>query len=168
MDNLLAFSQEDLFFGENIPTDVRLILQGAIDAYEQTEKAESLLLEALQRAPDQLEVYIALYKFYFYKKRLDDAQRIVQLTLKKAAELGGFPPEWDKLTPRSADWSLATGEERVYLFTLKALAFIRLRLSDLAGAEAILLKLQDLDPQDQVGSSVISGLADGLKEAANG
>jgi hypothetical protein len=42
---------------------------------------------------------------------------------------------------------------------LKALSFIRLRQSDVEGAETILKKLRELDPTDQVGGSVLQELA---------
>lgn len=159
---------EELFFSNNIPDPVRRLLQQAIDTYEETEKSEKLLLEAKRLAPAQLEVYIALYKFYFYKKRLTEAQKIAQATLEKAAEMGGFTADWKQLFPQSAQWTKADSVERVYLYTMKALGFIRLRLLDFAGSEEILNKLQILDPHDQVGGSVILELAANLKETVNG
>ena len=82
--------------------------------------------------------------------------------------MGGFTADWKQLFPQSAQWTKADSVERVYLYTMKALGFIRLRLLDLAGSEEILNKLQILDPHDQVGGSVILELAANLKETVNG
>lgn len=102
--------------------------------------------------PACLPVYFALYKFYFYKFRLDDAEKVALMGLKTAAHQGGFPAEWSHLSPLSANWSLADGPQHFYLFTLKALALIRLRLGKREESLALLEKLQELDPSDSVGS----------------
>lgn len=54
------------------------------------------------------------------------------------------------------------GAQHFYLFTLKALAFIRLRLGRREESLALLGKLRELDPGDSVGSSVIHDLANEL------
>lgn len=102
--------------------------------------------------PACLPVYFALYKFYFYKFRLDDAEKVALMGLKTAASQSGFPAEWSHLSPLSANWSLADGPQHFYLFTLKALALIRLRLGKREESLALLEKLQELDPSDSVGS----------------
>jgi hypothetical protein len=155
---------DDLCFGHGLPVDIKLLLQRATRAYEDTPVAESLLMQARQLAPDALEVGIALYKFYFYKFRLAEAEAIALQTLTRAAELGNFAPDWNALDIHSARWSEPLGVERAYLFTLKALAFINLRLERIADAKAILAKLDELDPMDQVGGSVIRALAERMEE----
>jgi hypothetical protein len=50
------------------------------------------------------------------------------------------------------------------LYTLKALAFIRLRLGLTLDAQLILSTLQQLDPKDLSGASVIMDLAAGVTE----
>ena len=85
-------------------------------------------------------------------------------TLTRAAELAGFNPDWTQLEINSASWSEPLGAERAYLFTLKALVFINLRLERMEKAWAILNKLDELDPMDQVGGSVIRALAERMEE----
>lgn len=162
--NQLLFPKEQVLFAPNIAPEVNALLQSAVHAYDDTERAESLLWQAHELDPDQLEVYIALYKFYFYKYRLDEAQQVTEQALAHAARLGGFPADWQALTPDSANWSVFDGPERIYLYSLKALGFIRLRRMDFEGGEAILNKLTELDPQDCVGGSVLLELAAGLSE----
>jgi hypothetical protein len=159
-----ALLVDDLCFGHGLPVDIKLLLQRATRAYEDTPLAESLLMEARQLAPDALEVGIALYKFYFYKFRLADAEAIALQTLTRAAELGNFAPDWNALDITAANWSEPLGAERAYLFTLKALAFINLRLERTYDAKLILNKLAELDPMDQVGGSVIRALAERMEE----
>ncbi len=164
----LLFPEEGVLFGTQVPPEINALLQQAVAAYEDTERAESLLLEARRRAPRQLEVYIALYKFYFYKFRLEQAETAAGEALIRCAELGGFSQNWRDLTPGGADWRVAEGPPRVYLYTLKALSFIRLRRGDSATAGEILEKLRELDPEDQVGAEVLRDLAAGVEGGEDG
>lgn len=53
----------------------------------------------------------------------------------------------------------------IYLYTLKALAFIKLRQGFTADAQLVLSHLQQLDPEDLSGASVIIDLAAGITES---
>ena len=166
--SLLSFQQDDVLFAQDLPPRVNSHLQQAVVLYQDTERAEQSLWKAHALAPDRLEVYIALYKFYFYKGRLADAERVAYLALDVAAELGGFSANWNELDDSSAIWMPAQGAPRFFMYTLKALAFIRLRRNDANMAREILAKIQQLDPEDQVGASVIADLALGLGEEGHG
>lgn len=150
-----------LFGGEASPVITQL-LQEAAAVYQQTSRAEAILWSAQAIAPACLPVYFALYKFYFYKCRLPDAEKVALTGLVAAARQGGFSPDWAQLSPLSINWRLPDEPQHFYLFTLKALAFIRLRLGKRAESLALLDKLQELDPDDSVGSSVIRDLANEL------
>jgi hypothetical protein len=84
--------------------------------------------------------------------------------LKQSAEVGRFQADWSQLTPTSTDWLSRENPQRLYLYALKALSFIRLRQNDLDSAESILLKLHELDPTDQVGGSVLRQMAEAMRE----
>lgn len=162
---VVAFHEDRVMFGVNIPSPINACLQKAVAAYDDSELAESLLWQAQQMDPNQLEVYVALYKFYFYKNRITEAEAVVLQALEQSAILGGFEADWNQLTPASADWYSMDNPQRLYLYALKALSFIRLRQSDVAGAECVLMKLRELDPTDQVGRSVLQQLASAMKDA---
>lgn len=156
------FPEDTVVFGQQIAPEINECLQHAVRSYARTEEAENWLWTAQRLNPQQLEVYIALYKFYFYKYRLADAERVAQMALTMCAQVGGFSADWTTLTQDSANWMQLSGAERVYLYTLKALAFIRLRQLNFAEGQQILEKLRELDPQDCVGGSVLSAVAAGL------
>ncbi len=149
-----------LFGGEASPVIAQL-LKDAAAAYQQTNRAEAILWSAQAIDPACLPVYFALYKFYFYKFRLEDAEKVALMGLNTAAKLGGFPAEWSRLSFSDANWDSMDGAQHFYLFTLKALAFIRLRMGRRAESLELLVKLLELDPGDSVGSSVIRDLANG-------
>ncbi|ARU32774.1 hypothetical protein CAP31_00265 [Sulfuriferula sp. AH1] len=147
-----------LFGGEASPVIAQL-LHDAAAAYQHTSRAEAILWSAQAINPACLPVYFALYKFYFYKFRLADAEKVALMGLETAARQGGFASDWKQLSPLSVNWGLTDRPQHFYLFTLKALAFIRLRLGQHTDSLALLDKLQELDPGDSVGSSVIRDLA---------
>jgi hypothetical protein len=142
-----------------VPPAVADWLAQAVAAYHNTERAEFLLCTAQALAPDCLPVYFAMYKFYFYKLMLPQAEEVALQALDLAARQGGFSPDWPRLDACSTDWQRVDAPQHFYLFTLKALAFIRLRRGQAEDSQAILAKLQELDPLDTVGASVIRDLA---------
>lgn len=157
--------EERVCFGNGIPEAVNVLLQRAAAHALDFRASERALLDARRLAPLQLEVLVALYKLYFYRGRTAQAQTVVLDALRGAARAGGFDPDWRVLTPASADWQADAGPPRIYLYSLKALAFIRLRLEDHAGASAVLTVLGRLDPDDRVGAGVIRDLAAALEAA---
>jgi tetratricopeptide (TPR) repeat protein len=146
-------------FGGAVPDAADSRLREANAAFADTDRAEALLREAHALAPQCLPVYFALYKFYFYKKRLADAEVAALQGLEAAARQAGIAADWNLLGAQSTAWADTTGPQHFYLFSLKALAFIRLRLGRVQDATALLDKLNELDPQDSVGAAVVRALA---------
>ena len=141
------------------PPEIEKRLQEAASVYHDTARAEGLLRTALDADPDCLGSYFSLYKFYFYKRRLAEAEEVALRALEAAARLGGFPADWRHLDAGSANWVRVDAPQHFYLFTLKALAFMCLRLGKPEESGELLAKLHELDPADSVGASVIRDLA---------
>lgn len=141
------------------PPGIDAHLREAAEVYADTPAAEKILLHALSMDPQCLATHFSLYKFYFYKRLLREAEHVALLGLKAAARQGGFSEDWMQLDATSAAWSRVDGPQHFYLFTLKALAFIRLRLERADEAWQILAKLDEIDPADGTGASVIRDIA---------
>ena len=162
----VAFIEERVLFSPNIPTPVNNLLQAAVAAssVDQSE-AETLFLQAQALDSHCLQTYFALYKFYFFQKRLLDAERIVLQGLEESAKQGGFPNDYHQLVGNLQKWNLYANESSLfYLYTLKALAFIKLRLGFTVEAQLVLSHIRQLDPEDRSGASVIMDLASGVTE----
>jgi len=158
--------EQRVLFSPNIPDAVDYLLQAAVAAssIDQTE-AENLFLQAQALDQHCLQTYFALYKFYFFQKRLADAENMVIAGLEESARQGNFPNDYRYLAANQSKWNLYESEISLfYLYTLKALAFIKLRQGFTADAQVILFHLQQLDPKDLCGSSVILDLATGVCE----
>lgn len=150
--------------GGVLPTAVADDLQKAAASYHQDEVADSFLSQAYARAPDHPAVHIALYRFYFYKNRLEEALKVGERCLAKTAVDLGLPRNWRDIAPdhpvfaRHAE-SYAPAP-RFFLFTLKGCAYLNMRLGYLELGEALLAKLIALDPADRLNGSVLRGVLD--------
>ncbi len=160
-------NMERPLFGGGAPADVTALLDQAMQSYADTERAETLLWQAQRRDMNAVPVYFSLYKFYFYKRDLEKAEVAARMALVAAARADGFPSDWHLLRRESADWADHAAPAHFYLFSLKALAFIRLRRGDAREAAAILDKMAELDPADTVGATVIRTMLEGVIHAAN-
>jgi hypothetical protein len=156
--------EDRVLFSPDVPEAVNQLLQaGVLANHADKPRAEQLFKQAQALDATCLQTYFALYKFYFYQGRLREAEREVLAGLHAAAELGGFHSDYTLLAAQGAD--MYTGDNALfYMYTLKALAFIKLRLDENAEAENILAILRQLDPEDRSGASVIMQLAQALQE----
>ena len=116
------------------------------------------IYRALKDSPDRLDTLTSLYKFYYYRGRLQDAEDVVFQSLVKASRLGRFDNDWNKLDAASTDWSDPRGPGRIYLRSLKMLAAIRERQGLLKDARRILASLGRIDPDHYSGAGVTSEL----------
>jgi hypothetical protein len=162
--NPAAVFEERVLFSPNLPESVNQLLQAAVAAsHSDKALAERLFKQAQQLDSRCLQTHFALYKFYFYQGRLHEAEREVIAGLEEAAQQGNFPGDYRRLA--RGQWNMYSNETSLfYLYTLKALAFIKLRLQQDAEARVILSLLQELDPEDRCGGSVIMSLAAALDE----
>lgn len=160
--------EERVLFSPDVPPAVNILLQAAVSASQCDEtEAERLFIEARQLDCHCLQTYFALYKFYFYRARLGDAERTVLDGLEEAARQGRFPSDYKRLLREKEKWNLYANEiTHFYLYSLKALAFIKLRNGQDLEARVILSVIDELDPEDRSGGSVIGELATALNEEA--
>ncbi|SFK01626.1 hypothetical protein [Methylocapsa palsarum] len=150
---------DDINFGD-VPAKINALLQRGVAAYRSDHNAaERLFQEALAAAPEQLPVYFCLYKIHTYQGDLDKALSVAEDAIKVAAGQAGWSADW-------RDWriDLAQGGDaaRFALYTLKALAFIRLRRNEKGHAVEALQVLETVDPRGLVGWPVVAALADGV------
>jgi len=158
------FDEFPLVKDDAYPIMLQNLLRENLDVYRDIQRTERLLLEARALLPDRLEILIALYKMYAYSYRTEESLALVDEVLERAAAQGGFSADWRQLQRDSAHWSPAQGMARVYLYTLKARGFVLMRKGELPQAIEVLRKLEELDPEDQVGGSVVHQMAKRLQE----
>ena len=151
--DLLDFEAQGLYFEEPDVAGVKEMIATAAENYE-TGDAELPLLKAYFLAPQSLNVLVALNRFYYYQHRLEDA---LQATVKALAVIRpsiGFPEDWRDLQQNhiSDTPPASLTQVRLYLFTLKAVGFLNMRLHNLDVSQGIFEKLVELDSKDRIGA----------------
>lgn len=160
--NAVSYFDEPVLFGPHVSSATNGRLQYAVAArHRDNSEAENVLWEARAEDPTCLPVYFALYKFYANSKKLDRAERAARLALAESSRQAGISAGWDKLDP-VRDRLYASEAGLFYLFSLKALGFIKLRRQHFEEAGEILQHLARLDPEDRCGGSVVRGLAESV------
>lgn len=150
--DLLDFEAKDLYFDRQDAPEVERLIKKAAEDY--SSEAELPLLKAYFLAPESLSVLVALNRFYYYQHRLEDALNATCRALNVVRPMIGFPKDWRDLRPRHIDEApsdLLT-QVRLYLFTLKAIGFLNMRLHKLDLSQSIFEKLVELDRMDRIGA----------------
>lgn len=158
------FEDSPIHDSDVIPLTLQKLLREELNVCDDWQRTEALLLNARRLMPERLEIAVALYKMYAYSDRHKEALQLVDEVLRGAADRGGFQQEWQQLGLGSAAWHGAKGNERLYLYSMKARGFVLLRMGEVEQAANVLHKLAELDPLDQVGGSVVMEIADRLLE----
>lgn len=162
--NLFTGEASDDLFGGEVPPQVKHLVDQARQAAD-AKQALALLWTAQVCAPECPALYYLLYKFYARHADFDQAEQAALKGLEVAASQAGLPDDWRVVDPSMADFQ-SPGPARFWMFTLKALAFIRLRLKDPDSARFYLDKVQELDPLGGSGAGVIDALLRGSASAS--
>ena len=165
--DLLQFEAQDLYFEREDGDEVQTLIKSASEAYAGGD-AELPLLQAYLRAPESLNVLVALNRFYYYQHRLEEALLISEKALGLIRRELDFPEDWrllesSHIVEAPKDWLTRI---RLYLFTLKSIGFLNMRLENLNLSKAIFEKLVDLDSQDRIGAKGLLELVEKRLEAA--
>ena len=170
--DLLAFDQAALYFDEAVDPQVEALIAEAGQSYGDAA-AEALLHKAYFLAPESLLVLVALYRYYFYQHRLEDALIVADRALGVAGRRLGFPAQWSRLHPDILGEAVlkSMGLLRFYLHVLKAAAYINLRLERFQTGKTMLEKLIELDSHDRMGGKalldvVVQAVAARIEETA--
>ncbi len=158
--DFLDFEGEKLYFDDPVSPEVALLLDQASEA-GRGDDAEAPLLRAYFLEPTHLTVLVALYRFYYYKQRYEEALMVADRTLDIAGRQLGLPSDWRHLSMNQLGHGVlvSMGLTRFYLYALKASGFMLLRMSRLTEALERLEKLSEVDPSDQFGAGPLIDLA---------
>ena len=151
--DLLQFEAEELYFDREDSPKVQDLIKLASDHYASGE-AELPLLQAYMRAPESINVLVSLNRFYYYQHRLEEALLISEKALGLIRGSIDFPEDWQTLEMQHIDETpkdLLT-QVRLYLYTLKSIGFLNMRMENLDLSRRIFEKLCALDDKDRIGA----------------
>jgi tetratricopeptide (TPR) repeat protein len=151
--DLLDFEAQGLYFEQPDVAGVEALIATASENYA-SGNAELSLLQAYFLAPESLNVLIALNRFYYYQHRLEEALAATSKALVVIRPGISFPEDWRDLQASHITDAPAAllAKIRMYLFTLKAIGFLNMRLENLDLSQAIFEKLVELDSKDRIGA----------------
>lgn len=166
--DLLDFSEQTLYFDEPLDKQAMTYIEQAASEYGNSD-VEPLLLAAYKIAPDHLTVLVALYRYYYYQHRLDDALTIAHKSLEVSGLRLGFPTYWYQLTSAhlGAGALISMGMVRFYLLALKAAGYLNLRLQNWTPAIEMLTKVSELDEANRLGANALLEIAHSVYQKEN-
>ncbi|AGA91911.1 hypothetical protein Thimo_3233 [Thioflavicoccus mobilis 8321] len=150
--DLLDFSGEDMYFDRPLPAGVADLLAVAAAQYGEAG-AELGLLRAYFLAPEHLSVLVALYRFYYYQQRYEDALIVADRAIGLAACELGLDPDWRRLTATDLERPAreAMAQTRFLLLALKGAGYLLMRLGRAREALARFETVAAVDTADRLG-----------------
>jgi tetratricopeptide (TPR) repeat protein len=154
--DLLQFDAAELYFEAEDAEEVQKLIRSGSELYG-SGAAELPLLQAYLRAPESLNVLVALNRFYYYQHRLDEALLIAEKALALIRRELDFPEDWRQLETKHIGGAPNDSLTRIrlYLFTLKSIGFLHLRMHNLALSRGIFERLVMLDDKDRIGAKAL-------------
>lgn len=158
--DLQDFEGQDMYFDLPMSAEVERLIDEAADSYG-NGGAESKLLRAYVLAPKNLTLLVAMYRFYYYQHRWNDALYIADQAMLVSGEMLDMTTHWRLLTPEHLGGPAlrSMGLLRFYFLALKGAGYLCLRMEDREGAIERLQKVVELDPQDRLGASFLLNMA---------
>jgi len=158
--DLQDFQPQTMYFEEPLEDRVAALIELASVSYGEGD-AEQPLLQARALAPASLTVMVALYRFYYYQHRLDDALQVAHDVMAEVGQAIGFPEHWQMITENHLINGLVESfiTVRFYLLALKGAAFLQLRMGRRAEAVAMLNKVVEFDSKDRLGARTLLQMA---------
>lgn len=151
--DLQDFESQLMYFDRPMTEEISELLKSAAEAYGEG-KAEPLLLKAFDIDPDNLSVLVALYRFYYYQHRYEQALDIAHHVMAVVAPTISFPGSWSNLDFRDLANGILSSFTmvRFYLLALKGAAYLNLRMGNVEVGVNMLNKVIELDSKDRLGA----------------
>ncbi|GAB1257696.1 tetratricopeptide repeat protein [Aurantivibrio plasticivorans] len=154
--DLQDFESQLMYFDKPMSEEVSELIEKAAAAYSEGE-AEPYLQRAFDIDPDNLSVLVALYRFYYYQHRYEDAIDIADHVMSVVAPTIKFPSHWSEI--QFAHLARGVMESftmvRFYLLAVKGAAYLNLRLGNMELGVRMLNKVIELDNKDRLGARVL-------------
>lgn len=158
--DLLDFEVQSLYFEDELPDEVNALLDAAAEAYGDA-RAEHELLRAYFLAPEHLTVLVALYCYYYYQHRYQDAFLVAERAMDISARRLEISCDWHDLSLHALGSGILKSMTltRFYLMALKGAGYLKLRMGELQSGLARLEKVAELDEEDRLGVRALVQIA---------
>lgn len=149
--DLLDFEAQSLYFEDDLPEEVNAMLAEAADSYGD-DSAEHTLMRAYFLEPEHLTVLVALYRYFYYQHRFQDACRVAERAMDIAARRLELRCTWRDLSLQSLGPGILKSMTltRFYLMALKGSGYLKLRMGETQDGLERLEKVAELDTDDRL------------------
>lgn len=137
-----------------------LLHSGARAVRSDPDGSEIALKEALRLAPDDFDVRLGAYRFYFYNHRYAEALPHCEVLISHASRRLNIASDWRLVSPEDAAFTEPDFAPGLFLQTLLAWGYCHLRLGQHGPAREALVQCARLDPTDRFGATAILGHLD--------
>ncbi|MCA0994644.1 MULTISPECIES: hypothetical protein [Roseobacteraceae] len=127
------------------------LLAGAEAPHSNPEEGAEVIAAALEAAPDDAEVRLAAYRFYYYTHDYAAARMQAHVLLGHVARRLNVSPDWREVRATDADFTAHEFAPGMFLQVLVAIGYCAARTGQRSEAEDVLAKAAELDPTDRFG-----------------
>jgi len=145
----------EVLLGAGLPAEAQKHLDEAAVSYAEGDIALDHLRQAEVIAPNHPAVLIGLYRFFFYKGRLEECLEVCHICLAEAIYHNNLPDDWHQVQAGDADFGSYEMMPRFFLFVLKGYAYLQMRLGNLEEGLVATMKLLELDATDKIGATLL-------------
>ncbi|WP_116133771.1 hypothetical protein [Tropicimonas sp. IMCC34043] len=147
-------------------SDFGTLLAGAEAARTRPLESAAAVARALAAAPEDPEVRLAAYRFYFYSHDYVAAGPQAEAILVHAARRLNIATDWRAVAPGDAPFKAHEFAPGLYLQALVAIGYCAARRGELTLARAALGKAAELDPTDRFGGAALLGAVEAVADDA--
>lgn len=162
MMDFLDFEGGALYYDEPVDKEVEKYIHLSSKSYG-TEDAEKYLLRAYFLAPEHLTVLVALYRYFYYRHRYNDAILTGTRAIRIAGEKLGLPDDFYKMKLEHMSQAVTKSMTvtRFYMLAQKGVAYLELRTGNAESALKRLEKICEFDRSERLGAKSLLELARG-------
>ena len=147
-------AQDELFSWCHVSSDIKSLLMSAAANWDNTSESEKYINEALAKAPENIEVLIAAYRFFFYKNKFRQALKMSEQVIEQIKKAENLPDDWELLKPILMERAEEV-QIRLYLNAYASTSFMLARLGETEKAKIISSQVKEIDTKNQFSSGTI-------------
>lgn len=136
-------------------SDLAALMAGAEAARSRPLESAAAVARALAAEPEDADVRLAAYRFYFYSHDYAAAFPQAEAVLVHAARRLNIATDWRAVAPADADFTAHDFAPGLYLQALIALGYCAARSGRLELAREVLGRAALLDPTDRFGGAFL-------------
>lgn len=158
--DLLDFNGEEMYFDTPVLPEVEQLIAAAADRYSEAV-AENYLLKAYFLQPEHLTVLVALYRYFYYRHRYDEALVVAERAIALSAERLRIPLNWRALNKKHLGPAVLGSMTltRFLLLAIKGSGYLLMRLERPVEALERFEKVVEMDQNDRLGMSELIKIA---------